>query len=148
MKYKLYIDIAAGLLIVLFVYTALNKLDDHVFFQAQLKLYPLIGFFAGMLSWAIPVTELFISILLLIPAYKTTGLYAALVLLIAFTVYLLIMIIMTPGLPCSCGGVIETLTWTQHILFNGCFIIITLAAIILSKRKRSERSDIKQIPAL
>jgi len=41
------------------------------------------------------------------------------------------MFIVAPEMPCSCGGVIELLSWNQHVVFNGVFILIDLAAIIL-----------------
>lgn len=139
MKYRLYIDIIAGLLILLFVYTALSKLDNYNFFQAQLNLYPFIGFFGNTLSWTIPAMELIIAILLLLPAYRTKGLMAALILLIVFTVYLLLMILYTPDLPCSCGGVIQSLTWTQHVFFNCGFIMVTFIAVLMSKHNENTK---------
>ncbi|MFN8271953.1 MAG: hypothetical protein U0U33_16925 [Chitinophagaceae bacterium] len=145
MKYRLYIDVIAGLLILLFVYTALSKLDNYSFFQAQLSLYPFIGLFGGTLAWAIPAMELIITLLLLIPAYRTKGLKAALILLIAFTVYLLLMILYTPDLPCSCGGVIQSLTWTQHIFFNCGFIMVTLVAVLMSKHNEHTKKNTKEI---
>lgn len=148
MKYRLYIDIIAGLLVLLFVYTALNKLDNYSFFQAQLNLYPFIGLFGNTLSWAIPAMELIIAILLLLPAYRTKGLIAALMLLITFTVYLLSMILYTPDLPCSCGGVIQSLTWTQHVFFNCGFIMVTFTAVLMSKRNEHTKKDTKEIHTL
>lgn len=145
MKYKLYVDIMAGLLILLFVYTALSKLDNYSFFQAQLNLYPFIGLFGNTLSWAIPAMELLIAILLLLPAYRTKGLMAALILLIVFTVYLLLMILYTPDLPCSCGGVIQSLAWTQHIFFNCFFIMVTFIAVLMSRRNKNTKKDIEKI---
>jgi len=145
MKYGLCIDIIAGLLILLFVYTALSKLDNYSFFQAQLNLYPFIGLFGGTLAWAIPGMELLIAILLLLPAHRRKGLMGALILLIAFTIYLLLMILYTPDLPCSCGGVIQSLTWTQHIFFNCGFIIITFIAVLVSKRTENRKKDTEEI---
>ena len=145
MKHTLYVDIMAGLLILLFVYTALSKLDNYSFFQAQLNLYPFIGLFGGTLTWAIPAMELLIAILLLLPAYRTKGLMAALILLIAFTVYLLLMILYTPDIPCSCGGVIQSLTWTQHVFFNCVFIMVTFIAVLVSKRNENTKKNIKEI---
>ena len=145
MKYRLYVDIIAGLLILLFVYTALSKLDNYSFFQAQLNLYPFIGLFSSTLAWAIPSMELLIAILLLLPAYRIKGLLAALILLIVFTVYLLIMILYTPDLPCSCGGVIQSFTWTQHIFFNCGFITVTFIAVLLSKRNKNTKKNIEKI---
>lgn len=145
MKYRLYIDIIAGLLILLFVYTALSKLDNYSFFQAQLNLYPFIGLFGNALAWVIPSIELIITLLLLIPAYRTKGLMASLILLIAFTVYLLLMILYTPDLPCSCGGVIQSLTWTQHVFFNCGFILVTFIAVLMSKRNENTKKNIGDI---
>lgn len=127
--------IISSLLILLFIYTGISKLIDHHSFKSVLEKSPLLGSLSGIIAIAIPTVELSIAILLLVTKTKRIGLISSLILLSLFTLYLIYMVIYTPHLPCSCGGVIKKLTWRQHIFFNIGFILITLFGIISSKEK-------------
>lgn len=102
---------------------------------------PLLQPWAVSLSWIIPVTELLTALLLFFTATRVRGLYAALILMIVFTIYLVWMLLHTTHLPCTCGGFIEKLSWQQHVFFNGVVIALISAGIVLNKRKgtRKER---------
>jgi hypothetical protein len=56
-------DIISALFILLFVYTALTKLIEHESFKAVLGQSPLIGIKANILSWLLPISELFTATL-------------------------------------------------------------------------------------
>lgn len=122
-------DIICGLLILLFTYAAITKLTDQQHFQAVLAQMLLLKYIAGFTSFALPVTELGVCALLFMPDTRLLGLYASFALLIAFTVYIGYMILFAPYLPCSCGGFLQKLNWTQHLVFN--FIFISLSAIAI-----------------
>lgn len=124
-------DIISGLLILLFAYTAFSKLADPLHFQAVLSQMLLIKHIAGFISFALPVTELIVCALLLIPNTRISGLYSSFELLMVFTLYVGYMILFDPHLPCSCGGVLQKLNWTQHLIFNVVFIALSLMAIKL-----------------
>jgi hypothetical protein len=122
-------DIISGLLILLFAYAAVNKLMEFGKFRNVLSDAPLIGNYAAFVAAAVPVAELIIVLLLMIPGTQKTGLSAATGLLMIFTVYLVFMVLTDPHLPCSCGGVIQQLSWKQHIGFNIFFIALGIIAI-------------------
>lgn len=134
MKRSTIVNIVSSLLVLLFTYTALNKLIDHEIFQAQLTRFPLLNNYSAFFSWFIPSSELLVVLLLIIPKFKLYGLYAALFLLIAFTVFLILMISFSKNLPCSCGGVITKLSWKQHIFFNLLFIMLSVIGIKLQRK--------------
>lgn len=121
MKTKLFVGITTLLLIILFVYTALAKLWDYTNFQFGLSESPVIAPFAGFIAWALPITELLVAVLLAIPVFRLAGLYASFVLLLLFTVYIAAMLGFAKEIPCSCGGVLEEMSWGMHIVFNGIF---------------------------
>jgi hypothetical protein len=137
MKKSFTIKLISSLLIFLFVYTALSKLAGHNAFIASLKNSPLLNPFAQFLSWSIPVLELFIAALLVIPKTNRTALQLSSVLLLLFTIYIGYMLRYIPNLPCSCGGVISALTWSQHLAFNIVFLILSVIAFRLSKSIKS-----------
>lgn len=115
-------EIIINFFILLFVYTAISKIFTHNNFQDVLSKSALIGTYSEIVAWAIPIVELIISILLIIPKTKKWGLMGTLLLMISFTGYLIYMVSVSTKLPCSCGGIISEFSWQQHIIFN-CVLI-------------------------
>ncbi len=89
----------------------------------------MIGGYGTFLAVTLPVSELLLSFALLIPATTRIALFISLALLLTFTGYLIISLFNHYDLPCTCGGVIQQLTWKQHVLFNTAFIAINIVAI-------------------
>jgi len=134
MKKALAIDIISGLLILLFLYTAISKFTDYNSFKTVIHKSPLIANFSGTIAWALPLTEIIIACLLFVPFTKLTGLYTSAAILTIFTLYLIYMLMYTPKLPCSCGGVLKNMSWKQHVFFNTGFILLSLTGILLKKQ--------------
>jgi hypothetical protein len=137
--------IICTLIIALFVYTATSKLLDYYNFHFGLTESPFIAPFANILTWAIPASELIIALMLVIPALRVTGLYASGILMSLFTVYIAAMLLSGSDIPCSCGGVMEELSWGAHIVFNSAFVILSMSGVYLLKRKRRTPNN---LPAL
>lgn len=123
-------EISSSLLILLFAYTAFSKLLTYKKFRWVLNESPLIHNGAGVIVWLLPAAELMIVLLLFIPRYRTIGLKASLSMLILFTGYLIYMILFASHLPCSCGGVVSSLSWKQHVYFNLFFIGINIGGLV------------------
>ena len=128
------VEIIATLLMILFLYTGLSKLMDHRVFKAQLEQSPVMAPFSAVIAWGVPFIEILLAIILLLPAFRLKGLYASLFLMIAFTIYVIILVSFSDQLPCSCGGVIEQLSWQQHIIFNSVFTGLAAWAIWLHRQ--------------
>ncbi len=129
------VEVCVFLLILLWVYAASSKLFRWHLFRFQLEGYPWIRHFAGWIVWIVPVLELGIAAALLIPGrIRRIGFYVSFCLLVIFTVYLLLMLGLKYHLPCSCGGVIQELTWGQHVVFNLFFIVLSLMGGLFEKR--------------
>ncbi|WP_291127598.1 MauE/DoxX family redox-associated membrane protein [Flavobacterium sp. UBA7682] len=126
-----FIYVVALLHMVLYVYAAVNKVVDFENFQVQLGQSPLLSAYAGFVSYAVPVVELVIVGLLFFGRTRYLGLYASLCLMVMFTSYIFIMLHFSPFVPCSCGGILEKLSWNQHLLFNLSFFILNLSALLL-----------------
>ncbi|MBN8850516.1 MAG: hypothetical protein BGO55_31605 [Sphingobacteriales bacterium 50-39] len=133
MKKRTIVDIIASLFILLFVYTAMSKLYESEKFKWVLGKSPLISSFSDIISWLLPATELLVSGLLFMPRTRKIGLYSAFGLMTIFTLYIAYMILFAPKLPCSCGGIIQKMTWKQHLLFNIGFTILAGYAIWLNR---------------
>ena len=113
-------------LIFLFTYTGISKLIDHNTFEAAILQSPIIKHQVAIISWLIPVGELLIVVLLLWDEYRQTGFLLSLLLMTMFTVYIAYMILFVPNLPCSCGGILKELSWSNHLLFNSLIIVLIL----------------------
>jgi hypothetical protein len=123
------------LLTLLFVYTAVSKLIELDTFQWRMERMPYIAPYASLLSWAVPFLELIIAGILWLPRYQIMALYASFILLGSFTLYILLVLKFSDSIPCSCGGAISTLGWTDHILLNISFMVLALLGILWSKKK-------------
>ena len=123
-KKSLFVDIISALLILLFIYTALTKIIDHKIFRLTLAQSPLIGSISNLLSWAIPLMELIAALFLFFPAGRKCGLLSSFLLMLVFTVYIFYMVFFSSKLPCSCGGIINNMTWIHHLIFNIFFTAI------------------------
>lgn len=143
MRRKAIVDIIAALLILLFTYTAVNKLVGLDLFKVLLAQSPGIGDHAGWLYIVIPAVELIIAALLFFPATRLKGLYASFTLMLAFTIYVGYMLYVGGDLPCSCGGAISKMTWQQHLYFNMFFTLAALLAIIMTRKGGNPSSQNK-----
>jgi putative oxidoreductase len=124
MKKRTLVDIVSLFLVLLFVYTGTMKIFDHAGFVSTLRKSPLVGHFAPYVSIAIPAIEFTIAFFLLLPRLQRWGLRASFYLMAFFTLYIGYMLIYTPHLPCSCGGVIKLMSWKQHLFFNSAVTLM------------------------
>lgn len=135
---SLLVDIICMLLILLFVYAALNKVMEFNKFQAQIGKSPLIMRYVPIISWLVPSSEIMISLILLLPKFRVYGLYMAYSLMLMFTLYIGFILTFSPYVPCSCGGILNNLGWSQHLVFNFAFTLIALSGTFLIKPFKSE----------
>ena len=121
------------LCIFLFLYTGYSKFKDHARFEAGLARVEIIGRSAGIVSWLVPLAEGITSILIAVPATSRKGLTLFIALMSLFSIYIIYELLTASKLPCHCGGIVESLTWRQHLWFNlGC-ICVAIAALRLNR---------------
>lgn len=128
---NLFLEFICFLYILLFVYAAISKLLDFENFRVQLGQSPLLSAFAGSIAWIVPVLELFISLLIVLKRWRIIGLFAAFSLMVMFTSYIFIILNYSSFVPCSCGGILEKMGWTEHFFFNTAFIMLAAAGILI-----------------
>lgn len=116
----------------MFIYAATSKLLDFENFKIQLGQSPLLSSFTEWIAITVPVWELIIALLLLVPKFRYFGLFIAYFLMVLFTAYIFIILNYSPIVPCSCGGILENMTWNQHLVFNLLFIALALIAILFT----------------
>lgn len=128
------VECLSFLFILLFVYAAFNKILEFDKFQVQLAQSPLLTAYTGWISYAVLVVEVLISVGLAIPRTRVVALYGFLALMVMFTAYIGIILNFSPYVPCACGGIIDNLDWGGHLIFNVSFVLLGIAAIMVSPR--------------
>lgn len=128
----------ASFFIFLFVYAALSKVTTLDSFEAVLATSPLIGKAAAVVAILLPASELGIASLLFIPKCRRLGFFAAFILMGAFSGYILYMLLFVPHLPCSCGGLLQLLSWKQHLVFNLMFTGLAFLGGLLETRQQKK----------
>ncbi|WP_367112872.1 MauE/DoxX family redox-associated membrane protein [uncultured Chitinophaga sp.] len=133
------LEVICCLLILLFGYTGISKILDYSTFSFDLfRSIPVldrIGF-PAWIALSIPVFELVIAAVLVVPRWRKLGLYASLFTMIFFTLYVAFILGFMDKKPCSCGGVLREMSWTQHLWFNVFFTIISYWGIAIIKGRR------------
>lgn len=133
------IEVIRYLFILLFLYAAISKLLDFETFQVQLAQSPLFSAYAGVIAVLVPGIEIVIAILLMLPRFRKLAFYASFTLMVMFTAYIYIILNFSDFIPCSCGGVLEKMSWTQHLIFNLVFILFAVVGIMLNRGKAGAR---------
>ncbi|TXF78850.1 DoxX family protein [Chryseobacterium sp.] len=128
------VDLISYFFVLLFIYAGMSKMMDFENFQVQIGQSPLLSAYAGFVSYAVIAAELLISGLLLNQRTRLAGLYASFTLMVAFTVYIYLILNYSDFVPCSCGGILEKMGWTEHLIFNiGCVVLAATGVQVLEK---------------
>ena len=106
------------LFMLLWVYAATAKILEFDQFKVQLSQVDFLKPLAEVLVWFIPLVEYGLAGLLLVGQTRWLGFVGSALVMSIFTIYIAGMISFSPELPCSCGGIINIVTWQQHLVFN------------------------------
>lgn len=147
-KRGIIVEVICFLFILLFVYAAVSKLLDFEKFRIQLGQSPMLTDFASLVAFGVPTLEILLAITLSINKFRTIALYAGLGLMTAFSAYIAVILNFSDFIPCSCGGILERLGWTEHLIFNIVFILLAMIAIVLNDNVQMEKSKLRMNPNL
>lgn len=123
---------------ILFSAVAVNKLWNHATFKEGLLHSPILP------AWSVPFLAVGVPMVLLIVAgtliigiwyrrWMATGLWAYLLVMIAFTVYIRLMLSLPISqLPCTCLGIYDRwmLSWQQHLWLNVTILVYTAITLL------------------
>lgn len=128
-------------LIALFAYTAISKLQDVALFRKAMLNQPLPEALSSQLVWAVPLLELLAVGLLLYRPLQRWGFALASLLMALFTGYVALILLGQFGyIPCSCGGILESLSWEQHLFLNLLFLVLSLSGLALATKQAQSSS--------
>ena len=134
MKKQLIVDIICPLIIIMFLYASFSKYFDWPAFDRAMSSQPFKLWFAHVLMITIPPLEIITALMLIFDKTKYYGFLSSTALMLAFTIYIAsILLGFFPRTPCSCGGIIRSLGWTQHLIFNILFLAISVLGAVMQK---------------
>lgn len=123
-------EAAAILLALVFVYTAGSKWLDMPATREAFLNQPLPKWMATALVYIIPSAEFVCGILLLVPGKRKIGFCIAVVLMGLFTGYVALVLTGIFGrIPCSCGGIVSTLGWSEHLVLNVALLTVAFVGL-------------------
>lgn len=123
--------ITVSLLMLLFIYAPVSKLLAPEDFRGQLHNQPFPHSLANVLFYALPAIELIAALALLTARLRLPALWLCTALMTLFTAYIgLALGGYWHRLPCSCGGILNGLPWTAHLVFNLVYLAICVTALI------------------
>lgn len=125
------IEVIAFSFIVLFAYAAMNKSLDFKTFQIQMGQSPLLLGLQAIVPWFVIISEACVTIMLAIAKTRLLGLYGSLSLMTMFSGYIIAILNFSDFVPCSCGGILEKLGWTEHLTFNIAIMVLAIVGIFL-----------------
>ncbi|HLV45910.1 MAG TPA: MauE/DoxX family redox-associated membrane protein [Flavobacterium sp.] len=125
------------LLVIVYTYTLFHKIFDmHSFMDTLQKSTIIKNNQIDIVFYLVPFLEL-ITILALLFWNKIIGFYASLGLTLVFTIYLIALNNFSLYKGCSCGGIFNELSYSQHLIANGVIIAVSIIAIILFDNKKT-----------
>ncbi|HYG19841.1 MAG TPA: MauE/DoxX family redox-associated membrane protein, partial [Ohtaekwangia sp.] len=136
MKRRTLLEIISFLIVLLFIYAAINKLKDYEKFVIQIGQSPLLIGLGPYIAWLVLGFELIIPVMLASGRLRLIGFYAAFTLMVMFTAYIVAILNFSSHIPCSCGGVLEKLGWQEHLVFNIAFVILSFSGVYLETVQR------------
>jgi len=129
-------------LTILFLYTGISKVIDYDIEKQQLLLSPVLRPVASWIALLLPLIEVIVAVLLFLPKWRRLGLYSALLLLSIFSGYIITIFSFNQKIPCSCGGIIDFLSWKTHLILNFFLIAALIIAIYLIRSRVAAKNSL------
>lgn len=133
---KIAIEVIVAILLLVWLHTGISKLIDHRSFQVQLTQNPIFHNIATLASYAGPILEIILAILLIPKKTRLWGLAGSFFLMGFFSWYVYYLMTTLPSLPCSCGGIVGWLNWPQHLTLNIFLTVISLIGFFLVRKQK------------
>lgn len=132
--------------VVLYTYTAMEKWLNFPVYRIKMRRQHLPDSLKDLFVWGVPIIEMLVVLALILPFFISTprlariGLVANLVLMSSFTLYAGVAASGMLGyVPCSCGGVLDSMSWNFHFMFN--LVLTALAAIGVRLHRKNGDAD-------
>ncbi|WP_228779817.1 MauE/DoxX family redox-associated membrane protein [Aquiflexum lacus] len=126
---------ATFILVVIWTYTGVEKLLDWKRSWNAFHNQTFPKELADIISYAVPISEILLALLLAFALTRWWGLIGSLLLLTVFNTYVgLIWWGAFPRVPCNCAGFLESMGWAAHFWFNAALTVITVLVLWINKK--------------
>lgn len=144
MKKDLVATLLGAVIVLIFLYTASDKLIKFNDYTDIMGRQPLPAWSKPVLIWGIPLSEITVSMLLFIPKTRGLGFVGATILMVLFTGYVgLALVHAFKHVPCICGGIFRNMSWENHFIINVVLLIITVTGWLFNKRSSEIASSMR-----
>lgn len=127
------------LLVFLWFYTGFDKALNYAAYWKAMHYQVISRDLLVFLVPALPVVEIAIGAMLIIPKFKGLGLWCSTVLMMAFSIYAgLVYFGYFPLRPCACAGLFSKLSWGAHLWVNIFLTLVALSGLIIYRIRRKE----------
>lgn len=131
MKKPLLVEITILLLIIIFFYTGFSKLIHHRDFIYSIGWWKPLRSIAVFISFFIPGVQLLMAVLFFFERFRKIALTGSACLMLLFVTYIVFMKVHESNLPCSCGGIIASLTWNEQLVINICLLLLCIISLLI-----------------
>lgn len=139
---ELFAFIVTLVYIALFTYTGLDKLLGIQEFRKAIDAQVFPASWTGPITWGIPILELVITGLLIVPRTNALGRFAGTALMLAFTIYTGIGANgLFPDNPCGCAGLFRSLSWWEHFAINMGILLLGVLAVAGQRLSKIKGGD-------
>ena len=129
-----FIILISGLLIILWAYSSFSKVLELDKFKHAMATQVFPKWIGKIFVFIIPLSEIVMITLLILPDTRLIGMYASFIMMLAFTIYVAGSVFeIYERKPCACGGLFGRLGWNRHLNVNAILTLIALTGIILMK---------------
>lgn len=143
---KIKLDIIIISLLLLWIPVTIDKIINFESFKAGILRQPISETFQFLAMYTLPLAELITAILLISKKFQRSGLILSIILMSVFTSYVAFALIGAFGkIPCSCGSIISSFNWQQHLWFNIIFLCLSGLGLILNTGLDDRINLIKRI---
>jgi uncharacterized membrane protein YphA (DoxX/SURF4 family) len=126
---------AVFILVVIWTYTGMEKLLDWKRSWNAFHNQTFPKELADIISYAVPISEILLALLLAFALTRWWGLIGSLLLLTVFNTYVgLIWWGAFPRVPCNCAGFLESMGWAAHFWFNAALTLMIVFVLWINKK--------------
>lgn len=141
---KTVVTIASFILIITWIYTGLDKALAFEESWKALHNQTFPAWLATTLAYILPIVEVGLALFLFFSKTRWWGFLGSALLLAVFITYVgLIWVGAFPRVPCNCAGILNSVSWLEHLLINSALLLLSIFGTAYLKKvsKNPEKRD-------
>lgn len=126
---------------ILFLYSGVSKYMDYDVFSEQMALIPLLAPIREGVAVLLPAMEIGVAVALFFSGARLIALYFTFSMMLAFTGFVIYLLNDNEHLHllCTCGGLLDQLSWPAHLVLNSVLLLLSGFSIVIQRLLRQEK---------